>query len=65
MFSDHERETLVELETRLLADDPTWAMAFCRDCATSRYSRMSRTFVVTVPLVMPASVRILRAFSTS
>lgn len=37
MFSDHERETLVELETRLLADDPTWAMAF--DAASRRVSR--------------------------
>jgi hypothetical protein len=28
MLSDHERETLLDIEHRLLAEDPGWIMAF-------------------------------------
>lgn len=28
MLSDHERETLLDMERRLLADDPSWARTF-------------------------------------
>jgi hypothetical protein len=48
MLSDHERETLVELEGRLLADDPTWAMAFD---ATSRRMSRQRAFELTFHIV--------------
>jgi hypothetical protein len=48
MLSDHERETLVELEGRLLADDPTWVMAFD---ATSRRVSRQRAFELSFHIV--------------
>lgn len=48
MLSDHERETLLDIEHRLLADDPAWTMAF--DATGRRVSRQ-RTFELTFHIV--------------
>ena len=48
MLSDDDRRALVELEGRLLADDPSWAMAF--DAAGRSVSRR-RAFALAVHIV--------------
>jgi len=48
MLSDHERETLLDIEHRLLAEDPSWVMAF--DATGPRVSRQ-RTFELTFHIV--------------
>jgi len=48
MLNDHERETLLEIERRLLVDDPAWIVAF--DATDRRVSRR-RTFELTVHIV--------------
>lgn len=52
MLSDHEREALVEIEHRLLADDPEWIMTF--DAAGRRVSRQ-RAFEWTFQVVALAA----------
>jgi hypothetical protein len=48
MLNDHERETLLDIERRLLVDDPAWIMAF--DATDRRVSRQ-RTFELTFHII--------------
>lgn len=48
MLNDHERETLLDIERQLLAEDPAWIMAF--DATDRRMSRQ-RTFELTFHIV--------------
>lgn len=48
MLNDHERETLLDIERRLLVDDPAWIMAF--DATDRRMSRQ-RTFELTFHII--------------
>ena len=48
MLSDHERETLLDIEHRLVAESPDWARTFDR---TGRQGRRQRAFEWTAHIV--------------
>lgn len=62
MLSDHERETLREVERRLLSDDPTFAQSF--DARAQRLSpayqdRVGFTMVIVAGLLLSALMLVI------